>query len=358
MKIKMRTAIVISMVYTLCTLSPALGQTPDKYVQIGDTTINLADVDLEKGMVVNKEKYSMDRGIYGEDNVNVKLKLFTSSNYKNYTIVHDTLFSVGFDGYQCSRIQYYSNNSLLFDKYLNGFGVDLCYISSNGDIVITDLSCNDAGEFVHIYNLNGELIKKYNNQHGRFYIGRLHNYFFICNHSKYKGANTYDLIDKSGNIVEVVFPQGFLKGIEFSPNENYYLVRLNKDKLLYDINNNLIWKLENHSSINFWLDEKSYLTHNYQNNSIELKDLFNHKLIYSIDHVTFKDELLPIYRWNIIDSCFYAIGKRDSIYVYNFYNANGLIIQTETVPVIKRTKPYTVTKKSGEFMIEPRKLNQ
>lgn len=359
MKTKTRIAIIILSLYAL---TPSFGQTPDKYVQVGDTTINLADVDLEKGLVVEGKQFTRNTGAKKIMNYYTKFKVFTSPNRDNYSIVIDTIkwFEGSRYGDQRTALQYYNEKEeMLFEKHFTALSLFISYISSSGEVVIVSLASEDY-EGYNFYKSNGELIKKYSGDNRDPFIGPQHHHFFVRNNDEDKGPNTYDLIDKSGNIEEVVFPDGFLRGISFSPRENYYIVRIGSDRLLYSISNQLIWSIpkKNMGSINITWDEKKYMTRNYNNHAIEVKDLLSHELIYSIDSVEFGNEQLPIYSWNIIDSCFYAFAKKDSLRVYNFYNADGTIIQTETVPVIKRVKPYKVIKRGGEFIIKPRKLNR
>jgi len=333
-------------------------QTTDKFIRVGDTTINLNDVDLEKGMKIKGKQFVKKGDDDSPMNYRTRFEVFVSPERDFYAVVSDTIkwYEGSYYSEAKSVLHYFNgNNKMLFNKsYMVYLGVFVYYISSGGETLVVSVTGEDR-ESLYILKSNGDIIKAYDGERD-VYIGPLHKHSFIREDYKREGPNIYDLIDKSGNIEEVVFPDGHLTGIKFSPHENYYLVLLDKHGLLYDINNNFIWKHD--YNINFWFDEKSYLIHNYQNNSIELRDLFNHKLIYSIDSVKYHDNYFPIYRWNIIDSNFYAIGRNDSIYIYNFYNADGAIIQTETVPVIKRTKPYKVRKQGDRFIIEPRKRNQ
>jgi len=338
-------------------------QTTDKFIRVGDTTINLNDVDLEKGLVVKRLQYVRNCGEERvKQNYFVQIKLFTSPNRDNYALVLDTVSWLGESWNRDieTDFQYYNEHGkLLFEKKFTGFSLYLCYISANNKVVAFSRT-NEDYEGYDFYKSDGTLIKEYSTSE-KLYVGPLHRNFFICNVMyDCNGANTFDHIDESGNIEEVVFPKGFFRGISFSPRENYYTVYLDDNILLYNINHELIWRIpkSNMGTVNITWDEKSYMIRNYRNKAIEIKNLFNHKLIYSIDSVKYHDNYFPIYRWNIIDSNFYAIGRNDSIYIYNFYNADGAIIQTETVPVIKRTKPYKVRKQGDRFIIEPRKRNQ
>ena len=136
----MRTAIVISMVYTLCALSPALGQTPDKYVQIGDTTINLADVDLKKGMVAKIKEFSYNTSNNRKLNNYIKYKVFTSPKRENYVVILDTIQWFEGSRYREKKtvLQYFSkNNMMLFKKQFTGLDLFVSYISSSGEVVVT-----------------------------------------------------------------------------------------------------------------------------------------------------------------------------------------------------------------------------
>ena len=352
---------VLLFLFTAGSIHNATGQTADIFIQVGDTTINLNDVDLKKGMKIQGKQF-VKKGDDGRIiNYKTSFKVFASPERDFYAVVFNK--TSGYKGSYYSgfnvELKYFNKNGeLLFEKKFTGFSLYLCYISVNNKVVAFSRT-NEDYEGYDFYKSDGTLIKEYSTS-AKLYVGPLHRNFFICNVMyNCNGANTFDHIDESGNIEEVVFPKGFFRGISFSPQENYYIVYLGDDILLYNINHELIWRIpkSNMGTVNITWDEKSYMIRNYRNKAIEIKNLFNHKLIYSIESVKYHDNYFPIYRWNIIDSNFYAIGRNDSIYIYNFYDADGAIIQTETVPVIKRTKPYKVRKQGDKFIIEPRKRN-
>ncbi|MCB2207101.1 MAG: hypothetical protein KQH67_02285 [Bacteroidetes bacterium] len=357
--------IIIGMVYTLCALSPVFGQTPDKYVQVGDTTINLADVEyyVEPGDISKNVGYVFEHkkqlivNTYNDSSiVETEKTLFISPGKEYYAIVIDSMqygirtFGAGYN----THLYYYDKNGTeLFNKRIVDGNTGRLYISLTGHVILIDVGSENLEE-LYVYTKNGELLRTYNRSFARIFSSRQHKYFFIKTNIDDMPPKTCDLIHSDGTIDEVAFPAGYLGFIKFSPAENFYVVQSNKGQLLYDINHHLIWKLENQSGIIICSDEKSYMTNNYQNNSIELRDLFNHQLIYSIDHVTYGNVQLPIYGWDVIDSNFYTIGRNDSAYIYNFYNVDGAIMQTEMVPVIKRTKPYKVIRGEEKFIIKPR----
>ncbi len=332
-------------------------QNTGRYVKVGDTTINLKDVDLEKGLIVKTLQYVKNSGEGVNRNYFLQIELFTSPNRDSYALVLD---SVSWLGESWNReiktdFQYYSKNGkLLFKKKFTGFSLYLCYISANNQVVAFSRT-NEDYEGYDFYKSDGTLIKEYSTSE-KLYVGPLHRNFFICNvEYMCDSTNTFDHIDESGNIEEVVFPQGFFRGIKFSPQENYYIVSIDDQQLFYDKNNVLIWKQpKNKGFIYFLKDEKSYLISEPSTHFIKIKDLFTHKLKHVIDSVIYEGNKIPIYRSFLLNGDFYAIGKKDSIYIYNFYNENGELLQTETVPVLRKVKPYMVIKRDDKFIIKPR----
>ncbi len=333
-------------------------QTTDKFIRVGDTTINLNDVDLEKGLVVKRLQYVRNCGEERvKQNYFVQIKLFTSPNRDNYALVLDTVSWLGESWNRDieTDFQYYNEHGkLLFEKKFIGFSLYLCYISANNKVVAFSRT-NEDYEGYDFYKSDGTLIKEYSTSE-KLYVGPLHRNFFICNVMyDCNGANTFDHIDESGNIEEVVFPKGFFRGIKFSPQENYYIVSLDNQQLFYDINNVFIWKQPKDKGFIYFLkDEKSYLLSEPSTNYIKIKDLFTHQLKYKVDSVIYNGNKIPIYRSFLLNGDFYVIGKKDSIYIYNFYNERGELLQTETVPVLRKVKPYKVLKKDGKFIIKPR----
>jgi len=332
-------------------------QNADRYVKVGDTTINLKDVDLEKGMKIKGKQFVRKTGDDRTMNYETSFKVFSSSKRDFYAIVFDTVkwFEGSWNRDIETDFQYYSKNGkLLFKKKFTGFSLYLCYISANNKVVAFSRS-NEDYEGYDFYKSDGTLIKEYSTSE-KLYVGPLHRNFFICNVTyNCNGANTFDHIDKSGNIEEVVFPQGFFRGIKFSPQENYYIVSLDDQQLFYDKNNVFIWKQPiNKGFIYFLKDEKSYLISEPSTNFIKIKDLFTHKLKHEIDSVIYEGNNIPIYRSFLLNGDFYVIGKKDSIYIYNFYNEKGELLQTKTVPVLRKVKPYMVIKRDSKFIIKPR----
>ncbi|MCF6170907.1 MAG: hypothetical protein L3J31_02655 [Bacteroidales bacterium] len=355
-----RKTIIAAVALILFSLQTAFGQGEGRFVTVGDTTINLADVDLEKGMVILRKKFIIDTATSGPTEYRVSIRVFSGTVSENYAMVYDTLWFLNrskYNYYRSTSIQYYNGNKeMLFKKHYKYF-IDRLYISSSGEAVLFRLVSEDLAQ-VHLYTKNGALIKKYEDGYERLYVGLKHKYFFMCNHNDYQGPNIYDRIDKSGNIEEVIFPSGFFRGIKFSPKENFYLVLLDKDQLLYDINNNLMWRIEDYNSaIIISSDEKKYLTRNFSIGSIAVKDLFNHEIIYSINHVLLHNEQMAIYRWKVIDSNFYTIGKNKDFYVYNFYNQRGELLQTETTDININYRTNKITKEAGKFVISPKSSN-
>ncbi len=355
----MKTKTISILIMGLLYINISLAQTHhDKYIHVADTIVNLADVDLEKGIVIQEKQFIKNTGVKRSINYYTRIKLFSSLNSNSYVLILDTIsWSEGsWERDKQTVLQYFNeNNELFFEKKFMGFELFKCYISASNEIIVIS-KVNEDYEGYDFYKSDGTLIKKYSTAE-KLYVGPMHRNFFMRTSDESSKFNIFDHIDESGNINEMILPQGFLKGIEFSPHENYYNVSLDDDMLLYNINHKLIWRIpkDNMGAVNITWDEKMYMIYNYTNKAIEVKDLFNHKLIYSIDEVYYKNVTYPINRWDIIDSCFYTIGKTDSIYIYNFYNQNGKIIKVQTVPYVKRIKPYIVYRKQSELFIKPRK---
>lgn len=357
----MNKLIIIGIVLMYFAINHTIAQSSDRFVTIGDTSINLADVDLEKGNLFHTSEMKFSGKNNESNSVHLDMTLFSSPNSDFYAISDDSVkFSKNnIDGIASSSLKYYDKDgNVLFNKYFNDKQIFSCYISSNGESVIIELINMDE-HAVHLYDITGNLVKSYGNQYERFYVGSNHNYFMICNHDNYKGPNTYDLIDKSGEIIELTFPQGHLKSINFSPRESYYIVFLNESQILYDLSNELMWEVPiSKGIINILYDEKKYIINDINTNSIKIKDLFNHNLIYSIPQVTYNNESFTIFRCFVIDSNFYIIGKDTGAYIYNFFNIQGELLQTEVVSSNTPYYNYHVTKNVDKFNIKNIELNK
>jgi len=338
---------------TMGSILTSTGQTADRFIQVGDTTINLNDVDLEKGVKIKGKQFVKKTDDDRLMNYKTGFKVFTSPERDYYAVVLDTIFWREGSWMRATKtvLQYFNKkNELLFEKKFMGFGLFKCYISESNEVIVISLA-NEDYEGYELYKIDGTLIKKYNTSK-ELYVGPMHRNFFICSVEGDSDSDFFDHIDESGNIEKVVFPQGFIKGIEFSPQENYYLVSLDDQQLLYDMNHKLIWKEPISAGFIYFLkDERGYLLSEPSTNYIKIKDLFSHQLKYEVDSVIYKRNKIPIYRSFLLNGDFYVIGKNDSIYIYNFYNERGELLQTETVPVLRKVKPYQVLKKDGRFII-------
>lgn len=354
----MKTKAISILLLGLFYINISLAQTHhDKYIHVADTNINLANVDLEKGLVIQKKRFIKNTGAKRPINYYTKIKVFSSPNLNSYVLILDTLsWSEGsWDRDKQTVLQYFNeNHELVFEKKFNVFYVSECYISASNEIIVTSKT-NEDYEGYDFYKSDGTLIKKYSTDE-ELYVGPMHRNFCIRTSDEKSKSNIYDHIDESGNINEMILPQGFLRGIKFSPQENYYLVSLDDQQLLYDKNNVLIWsKPKNEGFIYFLKDEKSYLLSEPLTNYIKIKDLLTHQLKCEIDSVSYKGDRVPIGTSFSLNGDFWVIGKKDSLYIYNFYNESGELLQTEAVPVTRSVKPYTVIKKDGKFILKPNK---
>ena len=336
-------------------------QNSDRFVKVGDTTINLKNVDLEKGMNIKGKQFVKKTGDDRTMNYETSFKVFSSSKRDFYAIVFDTV--KWFEGssygeYQAVLNYFNGNNEMLFKKtytglYLSAF---VYYISSGGEILVVSVTGEDR-ESLYVLKSSGDTIKAYDGERN-IHIGPLHKHSFIRDNYMYKGPNNYDFLDEHGNIKKIDFPDGFLAGIKFSPRENYYIVSLDDQQLLYDMNHKLIWKEPiSKGFIYFLKDEEYYLINNPTTNALEIKGLFTHKTDRVIDNVQYHNDTIPIFRSYLVDGDFYVVGKKDSLYVYNFYNHKGELVQVETVSNCKSITQYKVKKKADRFFINYRKFN-
>ena len=331
------------------------GQTTDKFIRVGDTTINLNDVDLEKGMKIKGKQFVKKGDDDSPMNYRTSFNVFTSPERDYYAIVFNT--TNWYEGSYYSDInvelKYYNkHDEKLFKKRFDHLFVFNLYISASGETVICELINEDA-EQVFLINKKGEVLKKYDNYYERLYAGPTHNCFLICNHNEYKGPNTYDNISANGDIEEVDFPPGHLTQIEFSPKEDYYLVYYKNEQLLYSCNNEFIWKKPTKDGIINFINDKSYLIHYYDSNYIVTKDLLSHETKFIVDSVIYNEKKFPIYFSDIIDGDFFVIGKNDSIFIYNFYNTDGRLLQVKTVPYIRvNGNPYRLSKINNGYKIK------
>lgn len=354
-----RFKVLVAVLILFFTIS-AISQSESRYVTVGDTSINLADVDLEKGMEILKKEFRVDTAISSPTKYLVTVRVFSGTVSENYAVVYDTIkfFNKSKYGSHYSCVKYYDEkNTMLFEKYYNNLRVSHLYISSSGEVVVIEVGNIDTLD-VWFYSGDGEPIKKYPNHYERLYSGSKNNYFIISTSNELRGANNFDCIDKSGKIEKVSFDLGFFKGIKFSPEEGYYLVRLDKDQILYDRHHTQIWKLPVNKGFIAFLDDNKYSLYHPPIKSIEIKEILTHKLKYVIDSVFYNSHSLPIYGNNSIDGTVYVFGISDSLFIYNFYNSNGELLQTKTAPFIRVVgSPYKVIKAGDEFLIKPKETN-
>jgi hypothetical protein len=248
-------------------------------------------------------------------------------------------------------LKFFNNHGdILFTKQFQHVGISSCYLSASGEIVVLELSNEDFAE-VQVYSHDGSLLSSYKNHYEKYYTGEKHNYFF-----KMKGAdinNKYDLIDKSGNIREIEFPSGHVLGIEFSKNELYYIVHIDRNQLLYNMNQELIWKIPtSFGNINFFdnNDEKSVSVSRHSR-ILEVRNLLNQEVLCSVNSIDYNGEQLKVDYYNVFDEYFYLVANVNGKWLFAFYNSNCEFLYSNFVD--RKTSPskYKVIRNEDKFEI-------
>jgi len=320
-------------------------QEPQNTVQFHDYVINLDTVPLDKGIVLEKGS-AIKNNRWGEVTSSYETMIFTNLNKSNYVIVYDT--NTHNEGGQYTRIQLHNRNgNILFDKYFPHLTITNCYLSSSGDIVVFNLSSIDAEE-VHVYKNNGSLLVKYENGVD-IYTGLNHNYFF-----KMKGDesnNTYDLIDNTGSISEIQFPDGFVKHVEFSKGEYYYRLIIDQDQLLYNMDHELIWKIPlNFGLINF-LDVGKSISVTRSTNTLEIRDLTDQEVICSTNSIDYEGQKLGFFSYGLMDDYFYLVERYKGKWIFAFYNYNCEQVYYDFANIRMTPSDYNVTRNGDKFDI-------
>ncbi len=315
-------------------------------IEINSNKVDLDTVPLNNGIILEKGS-AIRKNRWGETNSTYEIKLFTCWDKSTYAIVYDTI-SHSEGGYY-NRIRFFSNQgNILFDRYYPGLVISSCNISSSGEIIVLELGSEDFSE-VQIYARDGTIIARYENHYENYYIGENHNYFI-----KMKGSeenNRYDLIDKSGNISEIIFPNGRVSHIEFSKGELYYRVCIDKYQLLYNMNHELIWKIPlNFGLINF-LNEGTSISRNRSTNTIEIRSILDQQVICSVSSLEYNGEKLGFFYYGLMDDHFYLVERVKGKWIFAFYNFNCEQVYYNFVNIRMTPSDYNVTKSGDKFDI-------
>jgi hypothetical protein len=315
-------------------------------IHVSGQVINLDSVSLLEGILIDNDS-TIRKDKWGERESTCRIRLFTCLNKSHYAIVYDT--NTNLEGGQYTKLQLWSQKGeMLFDKYFPNLVITNCYISSSGEIIGFNLSSIDAEE-VHFYKSDGSQIAKYDNGTD-IYTGDWHKYFFKMKGNK--SDNTYDLIDYSGNISEIQFPNGFVKHVEFSKGEYYYRLIVDQDQLLFDLDNHqLIWKIPlNFGNINF-LTEETTISVTRSTNTLEIRKILDQEVLHSVNSIDYNGQKLGFFYYGLIDDHFYLVERIKGKWIFAIYNFNCEQVYYDFVNIRMTPSDYNVSKNGDKFDI-------
>ncbi len=347
-KIMITLMAVVLYIFTFFPADTLFGQTTDKYVRIADTTVNLADVDLEKGLVL--EKVESKEIIKGEYLDNEK-KIYKDYDNQYYMVVQDSGFYSGYSGVYKSRFSYFkSDGTKIFSKQFERLNTGRVFIMKGGNKVFVELGSEDEIKFI-LYDIKGDILKEIDNQEVFILTDNKNETIYIQ-----PDGNNDELQIINSNIDQIKilkFPDRvWLKN--FSPDGKFFTARCLDSLMVYNRYGDFQWglKYKKQNIYVFANGRKYFEEYPFPIGIMEIKETDTHKTLYVIDGVYFKDKKYPIYKSGVVanSEIIWVSYYVDKLQVFNFINEKGQIINDYTLPSNIYTHEISFNKEQGKYI--------
>jgi len=339
--------IIIALIVLLSlSVYQSVAQSTDRFVKVGDTTVNLRDVDLEKGLVIKKHISQTDEG----ESIEYEKKLFKCPDNLYYMVVNDSSFYSGYTGVYETQFSYHrADGTELFSKSFNDLGVSNVSISKEGKGLFIKLGSENEIKFL-LLNADGKLLKEIKNNEVYLTPDNDHTTFYLQEAGK---KNKLQLLNIDTGIEKLLVfkTRVYLRNI--SPSGNYFTSRSGDSLLVYDRYGNYQWGIK-HEKQNIYIfsnGKRYYIKHPFPIGKLEVKDAADHSLLYSINRVYYNGKDYPVYKSGVVNNTeviwvSYYVG---SIQAFNFIDNNGNIVNIDTVPSNIGTNQITFTENNNHF---------
>lgn len=155
-----KVTVIISLLVLLSTQLFFFGQNEILLISVGETSINLMNVNIETGYHFPQKKLLnvTEKGI--EETVIIEKAIFKSPCNEYYAIVNDTSkFSIVPEGIHSSSLYFLDNNGILFfEKHFPDALVTNCLITNGGNLIFVEIGSMEREE-IHVYDKSGNLQK-------------------------------------------------------------------------------------------------------------------------------------------------------------------------------------------------------
>gem|GEM_PF-2960817 len=346
MKIK-KISIILAIV--LFSLVQSMGQCSQKLITVGDREIELQNIDLKKGLLIESHKSvpdSVGRLCTFEQ------KAYRNFSGNNYAIAWDTATYQGYGSAYHSAFSYFSSDGkCLFSKAFKGVNIGSVDISDNGKRIIVHVGSVDEIS-TYLFDSKGDIITEYINIDLSIAYDKRKEVFYLQfddHPNEIKILNTENDSEK-----HLVYNTRASKS-GMSPSNKYFIIRANDSLLVFDKYGTYQWGLpyENKDIYLFSNGDKYVEINPYPIGKLEVRQSNNHQLLYRIDGVVYNNKSYPVYKSYVIDNTdvIWVSYYIDKLQVFNFIDSNGKIINMDTISSLIPNSQISFVEENGKFKI-------
>jgi len=339
----------IILAIVLFSLVQSIGQNSQKFIKVGDREIELQNIDLEKGLLIDSHESipdSLGRLCTFEQ------KAYRNFSGKNYAIAWDTATYQGYGSSNNSTFSFFSDDGkCLFSKAFKGVNIGSVDISNNGKRIIVHVGSVDEIS-TYLFDSKGDIITEYINIDLSIAYDKRKEVFYLQfddHPNEIKILNTENDSEK-----HLVYNTRASKS-GMSPSNSFFNVKANDSVLIYDKYGNYQWGLPyEKKGINIFSNGEKYIEKDpYPIGKLEVRQSNNHQLLYRIDCVVYKDKIYPVYKSYIVDNTdvIWVSNYIGKLQVFNFINSDGEIINVDTVSGLIPNSQISFVEENGKFKI-------
>lgn len=343
----MKYKIIIGLLFLLClATNQSVAQNSDRFVKVGDTTVNLRDVDVEKGLVIKKHISQTDEG----ESIEYEKKLFKCPDNLYYMVVNDSSFYSGYAGVYKTQFSYHrADGTELFSKHFNRIGLSRVFILKDGNRIIVELGSEDEAKLI-IFNNKGSILREIDNKDVYILVDDEFKTAYLQPDGHYDELQIINSNSRQATILKFQ-DRVWLKN--FSPKGEYFTARCLDSLMVFDRYGNYQWGLKYEKQIIYIFSngKRYYVKYPFPIGKLEVKDAADHSLLYSINRVYYNGKDYPVYKSGVVNNTeviwvSYSVG---SIQAFNFIDNNGNIVNIDTVPSNIVTNQITFTENNNHF---------
>ena len=325
----------ICFLFFITLIISGFSQKESKIVNVNGFDVNLAEVDVNKGRMLEKSGRYIKNDYNNDSIYEITEKwIYVSPSLSHYLYLVEVL---EWESYN-SKVSYYdSHGNILFQKEFNLSFTAL--ISQNGRHLL--INCGDVNnqEFFILNNKGVELFALKNIE--PLIVTRNHHKTFIFKYESALENDVYYVIlfsEEQGMVFNKKYENIRPYLYSMSSNEQYFSLLVNDTVHVWDNSGNLQWSLERSPefSISIFNNGERYLQC-VRDSIVELyiKDFKTHKILNVIRNVKSEDQVLGIYKWGFIDennSAIYVSTYSGGQQIFNFYDINGQYLNMAKIP--------------------------